>query len=119
MLRRDNEQGIGLADLSLEPGGACGERVLLVLVEHREIVNLDGPGCELSLAQPGQRPRQLAVDGLPAIAANHHGDIDLWHLWPHLSYHWIPGLDRCLGSERKNAQRCYRVTCMCPRTAAP
>ena len=69
MLWRDNEQGIGFPDLGLEPGDACGERILLVLVEDREIVDPNEPGCELFVTQPGQRPRQLAVDGLPAVAA--------------------------------------------------
>lgn len=95
MLRCHDEESIGPFNRRLQARHAGGQGAFQVLIVHGQIVDLNEAGGQLAIGEPDQGPRQLAVDGMAAIAADDDSDIDLRHVWPHLSYHLIPRLNTC------------------------
>ena len=54
-------------------------RLLVVLVVHRQVVDLDEFGVEIAGAEPDQRLRQLAVDGFAAVGADDDAELEFCH----------------------------------------
>ena len=79
MLGGDEQQGVGGLELGFEAGDLVGHRLLLVLVVHGQVVDLDEFGVEIPGAEPHQRLRQLAVDGFAAVGANDDAELEFCH----------------------------------------
>ena len=84
MLRGDEQQGVGAAKFGLEASDRRRHRVFVVLVVHRQVVDLDEFGLEGVGAEFGQRLRQLAVDGLAPVGADDDAELVLCHGNPYL-----------------------------------
>ena len=79
MLGGDEQQGVGGFELGLEAGDRCRHRVLVVLVVHRQVVDLDEFGVEGVGTELRQRLRQLAVDGFAPVRADDDAELVLCH----------------------------------------
>ena len=53
-----------------------GQGAFQVLIVHGQIVDLHDLERQLSIGEPHQGSRRLAVDGLSAIAAHNDSDVD-------------------------------------------
>ena len=69
VLGGDEQQGVGAVEFGLEAGDGGRHRLFVVLVVHRQVVDLDEFGLEGVGAELRQRLRQLAVDGFAPVAS--------------------------------------------------
>ena len=84
MLGRDEQHRLGRSDLRLETDDALRQLAFEVLVIEGQVVDRDEMERQPAFSQPRQRLRELAVDGVAAIAADDDGDLDLCHDRPTL-----------------------------------
>jgi hypothetical protein len=79
VLRGHEQQPIGRSNLRLEAQHALRQFAFEVLVVERQIADLDETELRSVRAQPGERMRQLAIDGFAASAADDDRNLDLCH----------------------------------------
>jgi hypothetical protein len=77
VLRGHEQQPVGRRDLRLEAQDALWQLAFEVLVVERQIADLDETELRSVRAEPGERMRQLAIDGFAAIATDDDRDLDL------------------------------------------
>ena len=79
VLRRDEQDAVRRRDLGLEAGDRLRQVGFEVLVVDRQIVDLRKAEIRFRGPELRQRLRQLAVDGVAAVAADDDGDLEFCH----------------------------------------
>jgi hypothetical protein len=79
VLRRDDQDAIGLGEFVLEAHDFGHEVVFVVLVVHRQIVDADEFRLELAGGELGQRLGELAIDRFLAVGADDQSDLGYRH----------------------------------------
>ena len=84
MLRRHEQQTRRRRNLGLEPGDAIGQIGLPILIVKRQVIDLDKSKGESVGPQLTERPREPAIDGFAAIAADDDRNLEHCHNGPTL-----------------------------------
>ena len=85
MLGRHEQQSLRRLDRGLETGDRRRHRILVILIVHRQVVDLDKGGVEGVAAEGGQSLGQFAVDRRAPVAADDDAELEFRHESPYLS----------------------------------
>ena len=77
--RRPVQEPVGGLDMRLEADHALGQFRFEILIVERKIIDLQEIEGEFVRAQPRQSFGQFAIERGAAIAANHDGNVELFH----------------------------------------
>jgi 5-formyltetrahydrofolate cyclo-ligase len=83
MLRRDDQNAVGSSDLVFETGHRGRRRRFMLLIVQRQVVYPNELGIELVGTESDERTRKPAVERIPTVAADDHGDARLGHCIGH------------------------------------
>jgi hypothetical protein len=86
MFLGDDQHAVGLRDLVLKAHHLGRQMTFIVLVVHRQVIDARECRFEFAGAEPHQRLSELAVDGVPAIVADNHGDAGQNCVTGHVEY---------------------------------